>query len=160
MTTRTARPRKSPTRSTSAWRRSMSTSVEDDDAYVNSWRKPMTKRIDLRPIDSIRPPDQWLDIADRHPRETATPPPSNGHVRRVVTVVTALALALGGLVLLLSAFRDVGHRAIGSVTPTAAPALPELIVFSTADDRIAVLRPDGSGERVLTTGDEGGAAAA
>ena len=119
----------------------------------------MTRRTDLRPLDSIRTPDQWLDIAERRPRETATPPPSNGHVRRVVTVITALALALGGLVILLSAFRVVGHRAIGSASPTAAPALPELIVFSTAEDRIAVVHPDGSGGRVLTTGDEGGAAA-
>jgi WD40 repeat protein len=58
----------------------------------------------------------------------------------------------------MSAFHVVGHPTSGSATPTAAPALPELVVFSTADFRIAVVQPDGTGERVLTTGEEGGAA--
>jgi WD40 repeat protein len=118
----------------------------------------MTKRTDLRPIDAIAPPDQWPDIRERHPRNATFVPPSKWPARRVVTIVTALAVALGGLVLLMSVFHDVGHPTSGSATPTAVPALPELVVFSTADFRIAVVQPDGTGERVLTTGEEGGAA--
>jgi WD40 repeat protein len=119
----------------------------------------MAKRTDLRPIDAITPPDQWRDIRTRPPQGVTTELRRKRTETRVITIVMALAVALGGLVFLTSAFRDDIQPTVGSTTPQVIPVPPGLIVFSTADFRIAVAQPDGAGEHVLTTGEEGGAAA-
>src|SRR6476661_7244106 len=137
----------------------MSTSVEGDDACANSWRRPMAKKTDLRPLDGIVPPDQWSDIDRRQPETTPTSPRRRRTRTRLATVAIALLIAAGGLLFVANAFRHGPTPPLASDQPTMAPTPRELVAFVTSNSRIAVVSPDGSGERVLTTGEEGGAAA-
>jgi WD40 repeat protein len=114
--------------------------------------------MDLRPLDGIVPPDQWNDIGRRRPKSTPFQPLPRNTRSRVATVTLALLLATAGFVFLAIAFHDGPSAPVASDQPTTAPSQHELVTFVTSDHRIAVVAPDGSGERVLTTGDEGGAA--
>ena len=119
----------------------------------------MARKTDLRPLDGIEPPDQWSDI-DRWQPNSMLPSPHRQRTRtRIATVAIALLIAVGGLLFLANAFRHGPTAPVASDQPTMAPTPRELVAFVTSNFRIAVVSPDGSGERVLTTGEEGGAAA-
>ena len=120
----------------------------------------MAKKTDLRPLDGIVPPDQWHDIHRRRPTTMPAFPHRRRTRGRLATVAIALLIAVGGLLFLVTAFHGEPNTPVASVQPTTAPAPRELVTFVTSDSRIAVVDSDGSGERVLTTGEEGGAAAA
>jgi Tol biopolymer transport system component len=119
----------------------------------------MARKMDLRPLDSIVSPDQWSDIDRQRPKRMPFPSRRGRTRNRVATVALALLVATAGLVLLAIAFHDRPSAPVASDQPTMAPAPPSLIAFVTSNSRIAVVAPDGSDERVLTTGEEGGAAA-
>jgi WD40 repeat protein len=119
----------------------------------------MAKKTDLRPLDGIDPPDQWNDI-DRWQPTTMPAFPHRQRTRgRLATVAIALLIGVGGLLFLANAFHRGPTAPVASDQPTIAPTPRELVAFVTSNSRIAVVSPDGSGERVLTTGEEGGAAA-
>jgi Tol biopolymer transport system component len=119
----------------------------------------MAKKTDLRPLDGIVPPDQWSDIDRRQPNTTPLSPHRRRTRTHVATVLIALLVGAGGLLFLAAAFHRGPSAPVASDQPTMAPAPRELVVFVTSNSRIAVVAPDGSGGRVLTTGQEGGAAA-
>ncbi len=119
----------------------------------------MAKKTDLRPLDGIVPPDQWSDIDRWRPNTTLASTYRRRTRGRLATVAIALLVAAGGLLFLVIAFHDAPTAPVASDQPTMAPAPRELVAFVTSNFRIAVVDPDGSGERVLTTGEEGGAAA-
>jgi WD40 repeat protein len=119
----------------------------------------MARKMDLRPLDGIVSPDQWSDIDRQQPKRMPFPSRRGRTRNRVATVALALLVATAGLVLLAIAFHDRPSAPVASDKPTMAPAPPSLIAFVTSNSRIAVVAPDGSDERVLTTGEEGGAAA-
>ena len=88
----------------------------------------------------IRPPDLWPEIETREPRAASTSP-------RVVTVVTAMAVAAAGIALAVWAFQA------GRPAEPAGP--PEgIIAFSAPSERfrweIITMRTDGSGRSVVT----------
>jgi hypothetical protein len=119
----------------------------------------MAKKTDLRPLDGIVPPDQWSDIDRRQPNSMSLSPHRHRTRTRFATIAIALVIAVGGLLFLAAAFHHGPTAPVASDQPTVAPAPRELVAFVTSNSRIAVVAPDGSGERVLTTGEEGGAAA-
>ena len=119
----------------------------------------MAKKTDLRHLDGIVPPDQWSDIDRRRPSSMSPSPHRQRTRTRLATVAIALLIAVGGLLFLVIAFHDGPIAPVASDQPTMAPTPRELVAFVTSNSRIAVVSPDGSGERVLTTGEEGGAAA-
>jgi Tol biopolymer transport system component len=119
----------------------------------------MAKKTDLRHLDGIVPPDQWSDIDRWRPNTTLALAHRRRTKARLATVAIALLVAAGGLLFLATAFHRGPTAPVASDQPTMAPAPRELVAFVTGNSRIAVVAPDGSGERVLTTGEEGGAAA-
>jgi dipeptidyl aminopeptidase/acylaminoacyl peptidase len=119
----------------------------------------MANKIDLGRLDTIRTPDQWPDIRERRPRIR---PSSEGQRpsahRRVLAVAAAFVIAAAAFALLVTTFRGGNRAPVGTGTPSLAPISPDLVAYVTPDFRIAVVHADGSGQRVLTTGDEAGTA--
>jgi Tol biopolymer transport system component len=116
----------------------------------------MTRKTDLRSLDTVGAPDLWPAIQSGRPRPVDFGPPARSTIQRVTAGVVALVITVGGGLLLMRAFVDSDERSAPSISLPGGDIATsgELIAFSTSQMHIAVIRPDGSNERVLTTGDE------
>ena len=119
----------------------------------------MTRKADLRELDTIRTPDLWETIQTRKRSSADLTTAIKGTRSRLAAVAVALVVAVGASVFLVRAFdHALSHQnkprsaALGS--QSVAP-IGQLIAFVTPQDRIATVLPDGSGLHVLTTGREG-----
>lgn len=105
---------------------------------------------ELQSLDLLEPPEQWSDIEGRRPSPLADAPLSAA--RRIGIVAAAIVIAVAGVGFAIHAFSGAPDQVGGSTTPL--PVAGQLIAFTDAKDRIATMRPDGSGYRQLTTGSE------
>ncbi|MGH2673917.1 MAG: hypothetical protein ACRDKA_06100 [Actinomycetota bacterium] len=97
-------------------------------------------------LSTVRPPQTWPELGDRPPGLRTRPTAPLG--RRLGVAALALAVAAGGLVLAVRAFRTDGP----SPRP-ASTAENGVIAFSRGgrEAGLYVMNPDGSGVRPLTT---------
>jgi Tol biopolymer transport system component len=103
-------------------------------------------------LDRVRVPDLWPDIRRRVPAGELAPP---SH-RRTYTLVAAVLIGILGVGASIYALSGMGaDRTEGPVAPAlVGPLIAYSSMGSEADLRIAVMRPDGSGTTLVTTGQE------
>jgi TolB protein len=106
----------------------------------------------FRALSKVRPPQAWPELGERMPGLPAGPPPALG--RRLAVAALALAVAGGGLVFAVLAFR--------TERPSPRPASTAengLIAFSRAGRKagLYVMNPDGTGVRLLSEAVDTGA---
>lgn len=97
-------------------------------------------------LSKVRPPEAWPELGERMPGLPARPPPALG--RRLGVAALVLAVAAGGLVFAVRAFR--------TERPSPRPASTVengLIAFSRGgrEAGLYVMNPDGTGVRSLTS---------
>ncbi len=98
----------------------------------------------LRELDRIEPPDVWSDVERLGPRTPIEPGPSP--LRRAGAALLALAVAVGGFLLVDRAFRGALHKPAQTPSPTVSvvgPAKNGLIAFDCGY-HVCTVMPDGS----------------